>query len=597
MKTYGNNTLELLNTSIDKFYTYSAATADENKVIEFKALFVTLLNQLERVFNGTFGKAFRMDDKEDYALFKKLYPVVYKAATIELGNSGVDKLCSILAKFRNISAHAFNRCNYKNDLDAKYILEQLPNYSDKVIYYDNRGIPTIGGMITLLFFLSNDKGIEYFIKNDIWYGFLEHLNYFGPEYIPNKETFPEQCMKVSKINDEIDIRKPGKTSKDLITALFGRFADTLSKNGNTYIYHNGEDEEGASWEVTLEITEKSEDMCILMVQKGSRYLHYFSEDYQLIIHDIKQFKEWCESVPPFMFVVYLYMSGINTFDKKTISEEKAGLVLKLNKPKFYVDKNISILLLGSSISDLRGGSQTIAAAVNYCLYLFEYRVYKKQNIRYDNYSSLRIALAEAGAKNDVIEKMTAIRNFFSHYHILGDEHLAGKSPAKFNMNFIIMSFDQFARNFENIDRFKSEQIIKDFFYRVLCLAMTYKYLDICGRCSYYLNNPSSELLTKLNKSIQRVESSFVTRDIEYQISTIRQNNELDVEKVKAFHVTKHIIHSKNTICLLNKKKTKGPLTLYLLDNVAIGQFIRNKSMSLIRSVKEGLITVQTWIVS
>lgn len=44
MKTHGKNTLELLNTDIETFYSYKTDFIDVNKVIEFKAMFITFMN-------------------------------------------------------------------------------------------------------------------------------------------------------------------------------------------------------------------------------------------------------------------------------------------------------------------------------------------------------------------------------------------------------------------------------------------------------------------------------------------------------------------------------------------------------------------------
>ena len=592
MKTFGVNTIELLNTGIDRFYSYEADFIDVNKVVEFKAMFITFMNQLERVFNGVFGKAFRIDNDEDAELFKELFPVVYKAATRKHSKEGLNKLCSILTVFRNINAHAYCECDYAKELDAKYILEQLPNYNPSVIYWTKDNVPTLAGIIALLFFLSNDTCAKTFIRSDIWDGFIEKLNFFGKDYKPNLYDFPTKVMEANQINDEIDIRKDN-SSDTIIDSIFGRFSKEIIEENGEYKYQNGNEFEDSSFHVSFKLQKKTNSY-VLCIQQNSNYHCYFSDDYMLEIKDVESFVKWCNSVPPFMFVVFLYKAKIAVYTKESINEKMKELVLKLNKPKFYVDKNVDTLFLSDSLSDIRMGGQVVSIGINYCLYMFELMIFKRQNLGIDRYSTLRQSLEKIDLPTSILNKIVSIRNFFSHYHLLGDTHVVGNGSAKIDIKFVIMAFDEFIKWLEEFDSYKARNVSNDFYYRVICNMILFKYADMMKKSDRFLKKPDSGSFEAVYKTNKRIENSFITESVEELIKRMYPDREFQINKQNLKAINKCVVNSSTGIRFKNGEVFKGPITLFTSYYVKPYEYIENETCEMVSKSTKGLQNEKIW---
>lgn len=591
MKTHGKNTLELLNTDIETFYSYKTDFIDVNKVIEFKAMFITLMNRLEGVFNGVFGKAFRLDNQTDYELFKELFPVAYEAATKTLGISGLDKLCAILTTFRNINAHAYCKCDYSSELDAKFFLEQLPNKNPNVIYWNEDAIPTLAGMITLLLFLSNDKCVSLFIKNDIWSGFIEELNYFDKGYLPNMLNFPSKMLEVNRINDEIEIRRK-KLKESIISSIFGELENGVSKMGDEYHYQNGAEFEDSSFHLSFTLLNDGKDY-VLTIKRKSNYFCYFSDEYTLQIVDVDDFIEWCNKVPPFMFVVFLYKAKITTYKKDSLDDKLKGFVLKLNKPKFYVDKNINTLFLSDKVSDIRLGGQIISIGINYCLYLFELMIFKKQSLGIDRYSTLRQSLEKIKLPSQTINKIVAIRNFFSHCYLLGDTHVVGEGSAKIDMEFIVLAFKEFIAGLNDYDSYKANMTSNDFFYRVICNLILFKYADMVKKCNKFLEEPNDANYEAILKTNNRINHSFITDQVENLIKEMYPSKTFQINGYNILQINKCVLSS-DFIRFKNGESFKGPITLITAYSVKPQEYLDGGSCSLLTTSTKGFIEEKIW---
>ena len=591
MKTHGENTIELLNSRIDKFYNYELDFIDNRKIIEFKAMLITFMNQLERVFVGVYGKAFMLD-YEDFELFKEMNPYIYEVVTSDIGDVGIIKLSLILHSFRNLNAHAFVNKDYQKDFDAKFILEKLPNYSDTVKYYDEDGTPTLAGMITILLFLSNDKAIKYFISNDIWNGFIEQLNYFGEDYVPCVYDFPENVVKVSKFNDESIIRKPSK-SKDILEAIFGRFLNKISQEDDLYIYTSGEDEEDSKYHVTFSIKQKNDEY-VLIVKKRSNYGEYFSKDYKLTIKDVDGFMRWCEKVPPFMFVAYLYKGSVEVYTKDAISGDAAKLIEKLNRPKFYVDKNINTLYLTEDTSDVRMGGQIISVGVNYCLYMFEMVSFKRNELQYNIYSNLKDALSFVRISEPTIDKLVALRNFFSHQYILGDDHVVGKGFASIDLEFVTNAFYEFTQELIESDPYKAHNVSNDFYYRVICNLLLFKYADGIKKSRRFMANPSDETFNSIRKTMLRINHSFVRSEHENLFINCFGKRDISIYNQTSKMLERCILKSNEPIRFKNGFVTKGPIELINIGPIRLQGFLEDDNFVIESNFQDGWLKTITW---
>ena len=598
MKTNKENTLEMLNLGVDKFYNFDSSIVDEQKVIEFKAMLITFINQLERVFKGVFGKTFKLEDKEDIRLFKELYPVMYEAATKEKGEKGLHQLCSAIKTFRNLNAHALSSCDYANDLDLGFILKYLPNKANNVQYIASNGVPTLAGMITILFFLSNDSAISYFVANDIWNGFLEHLNYFGDNYVPGVETFPEKMMSLTKINDEIDIRKPNN-SKTMLDVIFGRFANKVIEEDGEYKFYNEEEFEDSTFRVFFNITLDHNDHYHILIKKGSNYPEFFEKDYELTITNLDDFIEYSERVPPFMFVAFLAKCGVTNYRKNSLTDKEKEFCLKLNKPKFYVDKNINTLLLPKTISDIRMGGQILSIGINYCLYRFELMMFKKYSLNLNNgYSQLRNALKYCRLDSDIVDRVVAIRNFFSHYYILGDSHVVGTNGGDIiDFDFIILSFKWLIEGLNKDNQFKGKMLEDDFYYRVVCNLLLFKYNTAFKRSEKFMRTGATFDYENLNKSIGRIKNSFLTPDIEEQLLVFKKDKSFNYRQFVINNFQWHTIVSSKPICNLHNEELGKEISLITISGIDPSRFLNVNDCEIKKETEYGLIKNVIWSVN
>ena len=128
-------------------------------------------------------------------------------------------------------------------------------------------------MITLLLFLSNDKCVSLFIKDDIWSGFIEELNYFDKGYLPNMLNFPSKMLEVNRINDEIEIRRK-KSKESIISSIFGELENGVSKMGDEYHYQNGAEFEDSSFHLLFTLLNDGKDY-VLTIKRKSNYFAIF----------------------------------------------------------------------------------------------------------------------------------------------------------------------------------------------------------------------------------------------------------------------------------------------------------------------------------
>lgn len=569
MKIKGVLNSEILNISISDFYTFNSDVIDSFNTIELKAILLTYLNQLERVFVGVFGKSFCIEEPDDIALFKEVYPLISKLATNRFGDEGITRLCSSLSVFRNLNAHSFSNCDYHNEMDLAYILDGIPNYSTYVKYVSNDGVPTLAGMITLLLFLSNGKAISYFIKNDIWNGFIEHLNFFNSSYEPNLYQFASMVENVNQVQFETLIRKD-VAPKNIFEAIFGRFSSKIFNENDTYSYINDKELEDSSFNITLNIKTNSDGNYEIVVKKGSSYGIYFHKTYSLEVVDLKDFIENSYKVPPFMFVVYLYKAGISKYTINSLTDNDKEMFIKLNKPKFYVDKNINSLFLPKTISDQRMAGQIVSVNLNYCFLMFEYAIHTRKNLTIYHYSSFRDSLKFLSVPDEIVKQMVSVRNFFAHYYILGDEKIVGsKGPINITIEFILKLYLDFASALHEIDTLVENDTMKDLYYRLCCNLLLFKYSDILRKTNTFLNytDEKDKCFEQLSKTMLRIQNSCVNNEVEELIKKVSCGRPFYYKERKIQYFNMYVLTAKDPIICINGEKLQKQISFITINNI------------------------------
>ena len=569
MKIKGGLSCEILNIPISEFYTFNSNIIDSFNTIELKAILLTYLNQLERVFVGVFGKSFSIKESDDISLFKEVFPLISRLAAKNLGDEGIIKLCSSLSVFRNLNAHSFSYCDYHNEMDLAYILNSIPNYSPYVKYVSDNGIPTLAGMITLLLFLSNGKAISYFIKNDIWNDFIEHLNFFSSSYEPNLYQFASMVENVNQVQFETLIRKDA-VQKDIFKAVFGRFSSNVFKENDTYSYINDKELEDSSFNITLDIKTNADGNYEIAVKKGSSYGIYFHKTYSLEVVDLEDFIEKSYKVPPFMFIVYLYKAGISRYTINSLTNNDKEMFIKLNKPKFYVDKNINSLFLPKTISDLRMAGQIVSVNLNYCFLMFEYAIHTRKNLTIYHYSSFRDSLKFLSVPDEIVKQMVSVRNFFAHYYILGDEKIVGsKGTINITIEFILKLYLDFVSALHEIDTMVENDTMKDLYYRLCCNLLLFKYSDILRKTNTFLNytDEKTKYFEQLSKTMFRIQNSCINKEVEELIKKVSCGRPFYYKERKIQYFNMYVLTAKDPIICINGEKLQKQISFITVNPI------------------------------
>ena len=156
------------------------------------------------------------------------------------------------------------------------------------------------------------------------------------------------------------------------------------------------------------------------------------------------------------------------------------MISKLNRPKFYVDKNLQVLLLPSTVSDFRIVSSVFTDSLQKILLSLESFIYKTRKIdRNNEFSSLGIALQCINTPNDIIKETKYVRNFVAHGYIL-NEHIIYKNETRvYSIKYVIKS------------------LVK------LCEFLKGQYSDIFFNFIKYIKNYLTDILisTKYKKAI------------------------------------------------------------------------------------------------
>ena len=126
-------------------------------------------------------------------------------------------------------------------------------------------------------------------------------------------------MKANQINDEIEIRC-NTHEKDILSAIAGRFTNKITKDRDIYSYDNGVEFEDSEFKLNFKI-EESQKGYNLLIKRTSNYHFYFQEDYHLHIEDSEDFIEWCNKLPPFMFVVFLYRANVSIYSRNSLDSK------------------------------------------------------------------------------------------------------------------------------------------------------------------------------------------------------------------------------------------------------------------------------------
>lgn len=414
--------LRFLNSNARTFYSNNDDFEDIDYGVYLKVSLLTALIDLERTIRGTFNcDIFLKNGKA--SVLKTMFPNACKMFSIN-SDEDVIRLGRFLEDLRNINAHAF-LCKddfsiFKTDFSfLQYEKKMNPN----IVYYD--GQVTMAGIVFIILNFLREESIATLAKSD----FLISLISSGKYSADDGGKFVNQ---ISKVNLEIPIRQT--RGNDIFTSIFSDCLEDVSQEGTKFSCKIGSPNYPI-FKVDGEISKN-----IVTIKKGSITKAYYENDYKLEIENVKRFVEFSSKLPTMVFIDYLYLKGITVFSDKVARDiaNNFEFISKLNKPKFYVNKNIKILLLPKSISDFTLCSSIISDNLNLIFLLFEnYTIKTRHYNREEKYSSINTALKILGIPNELIYEIKYLRNLVAHGYIL-EEHMSYKDEdRKFTTNYLI----------------------------------------------------------------------------------------------------------------------------------------------------------------
>ena len=522
-----------LNQPISEVFTNHPEKWEE--LINLKALLGAYLANLERVFRGAFGQELELEGtQEQYDLFKKIFPVVGAAMDKSFGQAGLNGFCRKLSAIRNTCMHGFSKVSQMTETVDYTFMRALPNWAHyQYQYVTNGNRLTLAGLLAILLCMGNKEMVTHLMTSGIaplveriglWRGFQECRG----------KAFAE-ALEIHLGNDfEQEIRtNPGY---DIFSAIWGEYAFRVEGDQSSFMYLSEKGNKHSVYRVTGSLTE---DGGRLFIKKGSIYHVYFPEDYELEILDKEYFIECSNKVPPFLFVAYLYRKGVHAFDRNSLSEDDIKLFPKLNKAKFFVDKNIHVILLGKAVSDQRTVHQAATPQALYAILNLEWnlrKAHKKEIERFSFYSTIKESLQIAKVKHSLIEDALSLRNFFAHGSIFGD--YVGKMDntyRKFELADCIDVFKNLVLALRENDRGIADAFQRDVSERFAEQLVDMKYKALT-KIWYQAYNGTNIDWETYGRTMMRISHSYITSDIEERLSWFKTDSDtarFDVVEIEA----------------------------------------------------------------
>lgn len=305
----------------------------------------------------------------------------------------------------------------------------------------------------------------------------------------------------------------------------------------------------------------------LLILKGSLSRSFYSEDYELIIDYVDGFNELSNMLPPFVLVDYLHECHINYFDTDTFNKLKDNwfYISKLNYSKFYVNKNINVLLLPNTISDFTMLSSVISDSLLKIFLLIEEYIYGKTiqyNMSEPVLTSIGRALAKLSIPSNIITEIKYLRNFVAHGYLLNESLVYDNTSKQFSVDFLLDSLYKFTKylkdnNSEIFGYVKT--VLTNLFVNKVIYAKYKKAIETSMQIlKTYPNYNEKELFIKNNF----LNHSFIKIEKFNDLNKLLENNCRIVEvSVKGLKYSLYFKNNKDSILILNNFMSKNGLSI------------------------------------
>lgn len=448
--------IRFLNSPAIEFYNNKYTFKDSEFAMLFKSSMLMAINDIENVFKGCFDTGLSLNNI-DYGLFKSMFKR-YASFNIE---KKAEFASRVLSKIRNLNAHFKPSKSALElfDCNFDFLLDLYP--INKRIYYFVNNQLTLAGLITFVTLFLRDQSILKLTKSSPLFGLITR----GFVTTDNGSFF---AKTKSRVNLELPIRS--EICHRIRSSVVGRYNMCLNEQDDgTYLIEINNYKE-KSFEVKFQIA----DHVSIKIFKGSRTKVFYTDDYELIILDEEKFAELSSKFPPFVFVDLLYKLNIEIFDNKTYNQivQKMYRYEKLNYPKFYVDKNIDILLLPDSIADFRIVNSTVNNSLVSLFLRIESRILKdnQEELEDADYSTISDALSALKADNSLLTDVRVLRNFAFHNAIFGEFNPLGNELIQYSLEFVfttIIKLEQFLKSYSSKFNAIFSDIKKIFIQRII----------------------------------------------------------------------------------------------------------------------------------
>lgn len=536
-----NDVIELLNMTAQDFYKAKIQFVDRSYFSHLKANILSGIIDIERTIRGTFGCDLSMVSVDENIL-KQMYP----NACLTMFNDGnsvdIEKLSYYLTSLRNINAHVFISKDDASFLESDFSFLQNQKHFHGSIKYLVDDKVTVAGILFIILSFLRSQSIAILNKDDYLVGVISN----GKYELDDGQRFVNE---ISHTNLEIEIRK--KRGSDIATSIMGELFDKASIDGTKYSISIGR-ETYPTFKVDCTL-----DGNRLIIQKGSLTRTYYKEDYVLNIEDEKEFIRLANLLPPFGLVDYLYESGITVFNKESASviNDRFEIISKINRPKFYADKNLALLMFKDKASDFRIMSSLMADGLSRLLLATENFIYRTRKInRGSDYTSLAKALSYINTPDEILNEVIYLRNFCAHGYILNDYLIYRDEVRQFTLEYIIKtikSLSDFLEHnqkdiFNNFKEYKREFLINKILKIKYKIAINYTDKVIDDYPKY-----DKKELTKKNAFIK---NSF------FDVTMFNEITNFEIQKIRVIQV--HLPDTDDCLYFYDNTKSRERLDFF-----------------------------------
>ena len=429
-----NDYLILLNTSARDFYKGVYGFVSKDYANNFKSNILATLVQFERMIRRVFNSNLELEHV-NIRLFEKMFPNLSKNMFHIKSKEDVLQLGDILSSFRNLNSHSIPS---HSDLavfrkDYSFIAKQKVMHPE-IKYLTDENELTVAGMVFIVLNLVREETIKTITTKDNRFGLLINGTF-------NKDDGKRFVSEISKVNLNIQIRDDKK--KTVLEAVLGDRYEDASVDGSSVNLVVGSIK-APIMTIHAEINNEK-----IVVKKDTLTSIYYEENYVLDIEDKKHFLKLANEMPPFILVDLLHKLSVTRFTEavyKDITINRWNRVSKLMFAKFFLDKNIDILLAGEEQADIRINSNVCGSSLTVLFMRLEKLIIKfNDNVHVSemDYSRIPVLLSKMGLPLDLITSLVAIRNCAFHGNILGEYVYEENKTIHYSLETIVNSLFDF----------------------------------------------------------------------------------------------------------------------------------------------------------